>query len=86
MCLEDVLLDRRKLSNPRVKVASTTAGPFLGPDDNRVAMIISAPSSGFVTICNTENLTGFGGIVLWTGQDPLVLTIENAGNFIRKPT
>lgn len=60
-------------------------GRVLGPNENRVAIIVSAPPTNRITLSWDLNPTLDRGITLYPTNDPLILTREQIGTVIGQP-
>jgi hypothetical protein len=86
MCMEDVKIGRATNSGDGfASIPAATAGLIVGPSLHRYCLIISPPIAGHVTIGFSPNqLVDGSGVVLASGADPLILTIQEHGDIIRR--
>jgi hypothetical protein len=81
--MEDIRIGRRSLSR---ELAFTTpaAGALqvLGGSPNRIAIVLGAPLAGVLTYSTNSNPTTGLGINVTVGQDPVVLSIQDAGEIV----
>ena len=85
MCMEDVLLGRSTISADRTISVALTPQLILEASLDRYCVIISPPLAGQVTIgFDPNHVVSGGGIVLASGADPLVLTIQEHGDIVRR--
>jgi hypothetical protein len=83
--MEDVLIGRDTNSGDRIVVVSTTATMLLEASMFRYCVIISPPLAGQVSIgFDPNHVVSGGGIILPSGADPLVLTIQEHGDIVRR--
>lgn len=85
MCMEDVRIGRSTVSADASPSIGTTATELVSASLDRYCLIISPPIAGQVTIGFDPNHVASGvGIVLASGADPLVLTIQEHGDMVRR--
>lgn len=85
MCLEDYRLGRATGSGLRVVSVGTTAVQLSSGSPNRVAVIISGPASATVTIGMDASVTSGQGIRIPAGVAPVILTLVQHGDIVRRP-
>lgn len=85
MCMEDKRIGRRTLGTEKAVVVGVANTPIVGGSPSRVMLCFNPPIAGQVTFSTVNNVTFGGGINLAAGCDPIVLTIEEFGDLVRKP-
>jgi hypothetical protein len=85
MCMEDVLIGRKTISADVTVVVDATPKMLVAASLDRYCLIISPPLAGQVTIgFDANHVTSGSGIVIPSGADPLVLTIQEHGDIVRR--
>lgn len=69
----DSLLSKHSLSQQEI-VLTGAEQVICGPSADRQQLIVSAPSNGSVTLSPSPGQTLYGGITLYAGDKPLILT------------
>ena len=85
MCMEDVRIGGATISADKTISVANTPQLIVESSLDRYCLIISPPLAGQVTIGFDANHVASGsGIVLASGADPLVLTIQEHGDIVRR--
>lgn len=84
MCIEDIRLGRQSYSREDHVSVGTSLSVLVPNADNRISLVISAPTQGNVYISVNPNDAGTNGIQLSAGMPPLQLTIQSHGGIVRK--
>lgn len=80
MCWEDVKIGRiKRTTQINVAVNNVTSVVLCEANKTRTGIIISPPQSGYITISLVANNTINAGINLFSGAEPLTLTVEQHG-------
>jgi hypothetical protein len=81
---ESVRSGRQRTGTVSTAIIGVAAAGFISADSKRVALRISPPSAGRVTISDNPSVIIDAGITLSSGTAALELTVEVYGQFITK--
>jgi hypothetical protein len=70
-------------SNPSINNAAFSV--LVLPSQKRIALVISPPESGFITISMKNVPVAGDGIRLASGHAPLLLNMKDHGNIVQQP-
>jgi hypothetical protein len=83
--MEDIKIGRRGRHSNGNAVVGNAASVLLVPQDpDRTALIISAPSAGYITVSTDPTAVLDKGINLYALQYPLELSLEQHGAIVRQ--
>lgn len=86
MCIEDVRMGRASTSEAAVVSIGAGGVAQVAPaDPYRFALVLSPPSSGSLTYSINRSPGDGEGITFHQGSSPLILTIQDAGDMVRRP-
>ena len=83
MCMEDVRIGRRSISQNYSFTTGVTAHQVLPGSDNRVSVILGSPLAGTITYFDEANPVSGLGFNIGAGQPPMVLNIQDHGDVVR---
>lgn len=84
MCMEDVLLGRDTSSGSMIVPINVTSILLVPADPSRLALIIGQPSAGHVVADFGKPPDSNSGIWLSSALPPLILTIQQHGDIVRR--
>jgi hypothetical protein len=84
MCMQDIQLGRQTYTSEISLSVGESAIELVSSSPNRIALIISAPSTGTITISTNPAVSANNGIILTSGIEPTILNIKDHGDIVRK--
>lgn len=84
MCMEDVRIGRKSTAGETIKSVSQTSSMLVGQSPKRIALLISAPNTGYITISFNGPVVSGSGIIINALGPPLSLNIHDHGAIIKK--
>lgn len=85
MCMEDVRIGRDTICVETTVQVQLTATPLLAASDDRYALVLSVPQgSGGLELSINPAFTIGQGLQMNAGTPPLILTIQEHGDIVRR--
>lgn len=84
MCMEDVRIMRKTQIGQRNVGVQLTSTPLLDANPNRIALVISCPSTNRVTLMIDQAAVLDLGITLYPLGTPFVLSLMEHGNLVTR--
>lgn len=84
MCMEDVRIGRKSTAGESIKSVSQTSSMLLPQSPKRTAIIISAPTTGYITLSFNGPVVSGSGIIINALDTPLSLDIHHHGAMVKK--
>lgn len=82
MCMEDIKIGRETKMVQTPKVVGVAAAVIVQADPLRTKLVFCSPSSGNVTLSLKEGVTAGVGLIVPTGLNPFVMSIEDFGQLV----
>jgi hypothetical protein len=86
MCLQDIQIGRKSNGTQYiVAISNATSRQLVPANIQRVALIISPPASGYITVSFANTAVIDQGINIPSSSPPVILTIENTKGLLTRP-